>query len=98
MDLVVRFGRSDARDLRPVLGLVSGIHLKFWDLEDDDDRVSQPVRDLVPELLAAGFAGTLCSEWGGHAWLDDDPAVMTRGHLELVGPLLAQPADQPSRL
>ncbi len=31
----------------------------------------------VPELLAAGFAGTLCSEWGGHAWLDDDPAVMT---------------------
>jgi hypothetical protein len=89
MDLVVRFGRSSAADLRPVLPLVSGIHLKFWDLVDDDGRVSQPIRDLAPELAASGYAGTLCSEWGGHAWLDDDATVMTRAHLSLAAAALA---------
>jgi hypothetical protein len=89
MDLVVRFGRSSASELRPVLPLVSGIHLKFWDLDDTDYRVSAPLRDLGGELATAGFAGTLCSEWGGHAWLDDDPTDMTRAHLALAESALA---------
>lgn len=89
MDMVVRFGRSAASDLRPILPLVSGFHLKFWDLVDDDGRVSQPIRDLGAELATADFAGTLCSEWGGLAWLDDDPAAMTRAHLALARQALA---------
>ncbi|MET0781063.1 MAG: hypothetical protein ABWZ16_06060, partial [Microbacterium sp.] len=46
MNLLVRFGRSDAADLRGVLPLVGAFHLKFWDLDDTDGRVSQPIRDL----------------------------------------------------
>ncbi|HEX7835140.1 MAG TPA: restriction endonuclease subunit R, partial [Pseudolysinimonas sp.] len=84
MDMIVRFGRSAATDLRPVLGLTSGIHLKFWDLDDADGRISSPVRDVGDELAAAGFTGTLTSEWGGHAWLDDDATEVTRAHLELA--------------
>lgn len=84
MNLLVRFGRSDAADLRDVLPLVGAAHLKFWDLDDADGRVSQPIRDFAAELRAAGFDGSLTSEWGGHEWLDDDPTDMTRRHLELA--------------
>ena len=90
MDMVVRFGRSDAADLRAVLPLVRGIHLKFWDLDDTDGRISRPIREIGTELRTAGFAGTLCSEWGGHEWLDDDPTAMTRAHLELAAEALAR--------
>ena len=89
MNLLVRFGRSDAADLREVLPLVGAFHLKFWDLDDADLRVSAPIRDLGALLAGSDFAGTLCSEWGGHEWLFDDPADMTRRHLALARAALA---------
>ncbi|KJL47347.1 Xylose isomerase-like TIM barrel [Microbacterium hydrocarbonoxydans] len=89
MDMIVRFGRSDAADLRAVLPLVGAFHLKFWDLDDADGRVSAPIRALGAELSATGFTGTLCSEWGGHEWIDADAADMTRRHLELASSALA---------
>ena len=64
--------------------LVGAFHLKFWDLDDSDDRVSGPIRDLAGELRDTVFSGTLCSEWGGHEWLDDDPTTITRDHLALA--------------
>jgi hypothetical protein len=84
MDMLVRFGRSDAAVIADVLPWVGAFHLKFWDLEDTDGRVSGPIRDLGSLLSGAAFAGTFCSEWGGHEWLDDDPTTMTRGHLALA--------------
>ena len=84
MDLLVRFGRSPVEVLRGILPLVGRFHLKFWDLDDADGRVSQPLRDLGALLRESGFAGTLCSEWGGHEWLDADPAELTRAHLALA--------------
>lgn len=90
MNLLVRFGRSDAADLRGILPLVGAFHLKFWDLDDTDGRVSAPIRDLGALLARTGFRGTLCSEWGGHEWLDDaDAADMTRRHLALARAALA---------
>ena len=47
MDMLVRFGRSDAdRDLPACCRWIGAFHLKFWDLDDADDRVSGPIRDL----------------------------------------------------
>lgn len=89
MNLLVRFGRSEAADLRGLLPLVGGFHLKFWDLDDSDGRVSAPIYDLGTQLAGTGFTGTLCSEWGGHEWLDDDSADMTRRHLHLARAALA---------
>lgn len=89
MNLLVRFGRSDAADVRDILPLTRGVHLKFWDLDDADGRVSTPIRDIGRELHAAGFSGTFCSEWGGNEWLDDDAADMTRRHLALARESLA---------
>lgn len=89
MNLVIRFGRSDATDLHGILPLVGAFHLKFWDLDDDGRRVSQPLRDLGSLLGRNGFTGTLTSEWGGHEWLQDDPTDMTRRHLALAESALA---------
>jgi hypothetical protein len=90
MNLLVRFGRSTPADLRGILPLVGAFHLKFWDLDDVDGRVSAPIRDLGALLAGSGFAGTLCSEWGGHEWLDADAADMTRRHLALARTALAE--------
>jgi len=90
MNVLVRFGRSQAADLRDILPLVGAFHLKFWDLDDADGRVSAPIRDLGTLLAGSDFAGTLCSEWGGHEWLDDaDATDMTRRHLDLARSALA---------
>ncbi|WP_432543769.1 restriction endonuclease subunit R [Kineococcus sp. SYSU DK002] len=89
MDLLVRFGRSDVTDLDAVLPLVGAVHLKFWDLDDSGGRVSEPLRTVASALHRNGFTGTLCSEWGGHEWLDADPWEVTRSHLDLAGAALA---------
>lgn len=89
MNLLVRFGRSDVADLEPLLPLAAGVHLKFWDLDDADGRVSRPIADIGRALRRTGFTGTLTSEWGGHEWLDADPAATTRAHLELARRALA---------
>jgi hypothetical protein len=102
MNLLIRFGRSDADELRGILPLVGAFHLKFWDLDDADGRVSRPIRDLGTVLAGSDFAGTLCSEWGGHEWLDADAADMTRRHLALAAEALAEGAatghDRASRV
>lgn len=92
MNLLIRFGRNDAADLQGILPLVGAFHLKFWDLDDDGGRVSQPLRDLGGLLRRNGFSGTLTSEWGGHEWLQDNPTEMTRNHLALAEAALAQAA------
>jgi hypothetical protein len=89
MNLLIRFGRSDAADLQGILPLVGAFHLKFWELDDDGGRVSQPLRDLGCLLGRSGFSGTLTSEWGGHEWLTNDPTEMTRKHLALAETALA---------
>ncbi|GAA3311145.1 sugar phosphate isomerase/epimerase [Arthrobacter ramosus] len=92
MNLLIRFGRSDASDLENIFPLIGAFHLKFWDLDDADGRVSQPLHDLGSLLGRNGFAGTLTSEWGGHEWLQDDPTDMTRRHLALAASALAEGA------
>jgi len=91
MNLLVRFGRSDAAVIRPILPLVGAFHLKFWDLDDTDGRVSNPIRDLGDELARTTFVGTLTTEWGGHEWLEGEtPTDMTRRHLALARAALAR--------
>ena len=89
MNLLVRFGRTPVSELEPVLPLMSAAHLKFWDLDDADGRVSRPISDLGAALRRTEFTGTLCSEWGGQEWLDHDALETTRAHLSLAREALA---------
>jgi hypothetical protein len=91
MNLLVRFGRSDVAEIEPFIPLLAGVHLKFWDLEDSAGRISQPIRELGASLRRGRFGGTLCSEWGGLEWLDDDPWDMTARHLAMARTALAAP-------
>ena len=51
--------------------------------------MSGPSAEFV--VVGSGFAGTLCSEWGGHEWLlEADAADMTRRHLALARRALAE--------
>ncbi len=85
MNLLVRFGRSDASVLRDILPLTGAFHLKFWDLDDTNGRVSAPIRDLGDVLRGTDFVGTLCSEWGGHEWVENETCTdITRRHLALA--------------
>ncbi|MFC0681567.1 hypothetical protein ACFFGH_27375 [Lysobacter korlensis] len=82
----MRFGSSTVAEFRDFLPEVSIVHLKFWDLEDADGRVSRPIADLRRELGAIGFDGAITSEWGGHEYLDPGayrPLDMTLQHREL---------------
>lgn len=96
MNLLVRFGRARVSDLASVLPLLGAVHLKFWDLDDADHRLSDPLRDVGAALAATGFTGTLCSEWGGQEWLDDDPWEMTSRHLSLVAGALSDRSTPPA--
>ncbi|MEZ3157711.1 restriction endonuclease subunit R [Microbacterium sp. BWR-S6Y] len=96
MNLLVRFGRAQVADLASVLPLLGAVHLKFWDLDDADHRFSDPLRDVGAALAATGFTGTLCSEWGGQEWLDDDPWEMTSRHLSLAAVALSDRSNPPA--
>ena len=85
MDMLVRFGRSEATVIADVLPWIGAFHLKFWDLDDSDDRVSGPIRDLgsaaarhrrSPAPSAASGAATSGST--------TTPPQMTRDHLALA--------------
>ena len=81
---LTRFGCSTVAEWRWFLPHVAAVHLKYWDLDDSGGAVSTPIRELRAALANARFAGTYCSEWGGHEWMPDaDPLAMTRGHRHL---------------
>lgn len=76
-----RFGHTSMADWRDVLPHFRAIHLKYWDLEDEDQRVSRPLADVRRMFGSAGFDGLVTSEWGGHEWMADADAFrMTREH------------------
>ena len=88
----MRFGSSTVAEFGDFLPEISIVHLKFWDLEDADGRVSQPIADLRRELGTIGFDGPITSEWGGHEYLDSDeytPLDMTRRHRALYDDAIA---------
>lgn len=78
-----RFGCTTVADWIDFIPEVRSVHLKYWDLEDREQRVSRPTRELRAALTAAGYSGFVCSEWGGHDWLEEREApatAMTIGH------------------
>jgi hypothetical protein len=97
MTMVVRFGTWAVADLEPLLPYTGAAHLKFWDLDDADGRVTHPLHQLGTALDRHGFTGTLCSEWGGHDWYEgrESATEMTRRHLELVRSTLEPLRQQP---
>lgn len=68
LTLATRMGRTKVSDWLAALDYVQAVHLKYWDTFDEDGSLSDPMADLIRELLVRGFTGPLISEWGGHEW------------------------------
>ncbi|WP_136587623.1 hypothetical protein [Microbacterium hydrothermale] len=80
-----RFGCADIVDWDDFFDDVMSVHLKYWDL-DERGRTADETRVVKDALRRHGYRGFVCSEWGGHDWLDSDthPALeMTRRHRAL---------------
>jgi sugar phosphate isomerase/epimerase len=83
-----RCGRTEPADWAEVLPVVHHAHAKFWD--PDVETVREPHGAWLTALDAAGYAGAVVSEWGGHEMLDSaeaDALTVTRAHLRLLGEL-----------
>jgi hypothetical protein len=78
-----RFGCSTIDDWDELLASVASVHLKYWDVDDSDGSVSRQTAAVKSALAAHGYTGFVCSEWGGHDWLEPDTSSaleMTRRH------------------
>jgi hypothetical protein len=82
---MIRFGaRAPDQWLRHARWIAS-VHLKWWDLESAAADLAGGVGVLLDGLVADGFTGTVCSEWGGHEWepLEVSAAVQSDAHHRL---------------
>jgi hypothetical protein len=68
----IRFGHGDLADWTHVLPWVRHAHAKFWDWEDAETQVMIPHQALVTLLVEHGYTGSISSEFGGLAWLEQD--------------------------
>ena len=68
LNLISRFGWSKPADWREIYPLVKSVQLKFWDLDDENQKLSGPMSELVKELAALNYQGDMTGEWGGHEW------------------------------
>jgi hypothetical protein len=80
-----RCGRTEPAEWVDVLPVVRHAHAKLWD--PDVESVREPHGAWLRQLDAAGYAGAVVSEWGGHEMLeraDADALTVTRDHLALL--------------
>jgi len=68
LNLISRFGWSKPADWREIYPFVKSVQLKFWDLDDENQKLSGPMKELVTELAALNYQGDMTGEWGGHEW------------------------------
>jgi sugar phosphate isomerase/epimerase len=83
---LTRFGSGTAPAWTPVLPWIASVHLKWWDPASAAVDLDGELGDLLDALLAAGFSGALCSEWGGHEWTSIGTSALERtlAHRRLV--------------
>lgn len=78
-----RFGCTTVEDWDDILDDVASVHLKYWDVDDTSGALTRQTSAVKAALVRHDYRGFVCSEWGGHDWLEPDeaPAVgMTRAH------------------
>lgn len=83
---MTRFGSSTAAAWLPLAPWIAAVHVKWWDRPSAAADLEAEAGAVIGGLLAAGFEGTVCSEWGGHEWqgLDTPAAAEVAAHLDLL--------------
>jgi sugar phosphate isomerase/epimerase len=85
-------GHEDAAGWADLMPRVRHIHAKFYDIGDDGEEPSIDYAANLRPLVAAGFAGSISSEWEAHSWTPNDAlgtSALIRRHHELIREALA---------
>jgi hypothetical protein len=93
---MTRFGASRAASWLPLARWIAAVHVKWWDLDSAAGDLGAETGAVIEGLLASGFDGTVCSEWGGHEWqgIDIAASAQVAAHLDLLRARFGQrPAD-----
>jgi hypothetical protein len=90
----VRMGHGTTEEWRRLFPWVRHVHAKYWDWEDAESQVVVPQAHCLAELAAAGYEGSVSSEWGGSEWhgLEVDTVALTRRHLDALRGAVVSPA------
>lgn len=94
-----RFGRQDPQAWAPFVPQIAYAHAKFWELDQTGDDPAVRTGELIGVLRDGGYAGFVCSEWGGNAWVDVDDVdafELTRRHHTLCCSLISKPVEVPA--
>jgi hypothetical protein len=83
---MTRFGASRAAAWEPLAPWIAAVHVKWWDLGSAAADLGAEAGAVIEGLLASGFDGTVCSEWGGHEWqgLEVGASGQVAAHLDLL--------------
>ena len=83
---MTRFGASRAASWLPLARWIAAVHVKWWDLDSAAADLGAETGAVIDGLLASGFDGTVCSEWGGHEWQGIEAAAsgQVAAHLDLL--------------
>lgn len=83
---MTRFGASRAASWLRLAPWIAAVHVKWWDLPSAAADLGAGAGAVIEGLLASGFDGTVCSEWGGHEWqgLEVAASAQVAAHLDLL--------------
>lgn len=100
------FGHAKPEDWLELLPWAVHMHGKFYEIDASGDEPSVPVSRIVGLLVAAGWSGSISSEWEGFHWNDwDDPfdvvarmQALMRTSAEQAGSHLVTDPDEARRV
>lgn len=80
----------DAKGWAEIVSETVHIHGKFYGVDDEGREEAIDYETILPIFRDGGFAGTMCSEWEGHAYRRADAFDMVAKHQAMCRRILAQ--------
>lgn len=72
--------RNDPKGWAELVDRTIHIHGKFYGVDDDGREEAIDYHTILPIFCDGGFAGTICSEWEGHAYMEGDAFQKVADH------------------
>ncbi|MEL0252652.1 MAG: TIM barrel protein [Novosphingobium sp.] len=83
------FGNADPASWNELMDAVVHIHGKFWGFDADGNEEAIDYGAILPLFRAAGYEGTMSSEWEGHLYSDANAFDLVERHQAMCRAILA---------
>lgn len=84
------FGRADPLEWNELMDKVVHIHGKFFGFDEDGREEAIDYETILPLFKAAGFDGTMSSEWEGHLYSNANAFDLVEQHQKMCRAILAK--------